>query len=438
MGPWADLSGQELPDLKRPMFPMYDRKGDTSIQAPSVGMEMPHRWSYRNCSRFYVEYKNDSTPGNEVWYFDQAEGRLVGYDKTYHQLVGRFGPDGFTPAGVRPGEHFHGELRYRTRRWHADTNSYLVCSDGVYTIDFARRTIRTFFTPAAGETVTYGSFCEDQINREWKRVFVSTDKSFHVLMEDGAPVLSIPRVQDRQKDKYFVGLGRLVNPERYFASYGPTAPSWSLAEPAEVGSTPIHFHEYDTSGRELAHRGFLRRLCPADSYANALFGAVTPMTEAAALVGASRYLRWEARLKGSTRKPVLLEYLQNTRYYIPGTSEFEVIPSGLVPGYIALIVLSAAASAIGCWLMARRHAFSRARMIGWALVGFFFGWVGWLLMLVLQQWPARVSCPNCRRLRLVTRDQCEHCGGLHAPPASDGSEIFESASALRQITLTAR
>ncbi len=162
------------------------------------------------------------------------------------------------------------------------------------------------------------------------------------------------------------------------------------------------------------------------------------MTEAAALVGASRYLRWEARRKGGTRKPVLLHYLENSRYYIPGTSVFEETPSGLVPGYLALIVLSAAASAMGCWLLARRYAFSRGRSIMWALVGFFFGWVGWLLMLVLQQWPARVSCPTCRQLRVVTRDRCEHCGGLHAPPASDGTEIFESAEALRQITLTAR
>jgi hypothetical protein len=436
IGPWTDLYGQELPDLTRPMFPMWDGKGDTSIEAPSVVTETPHLWSYRNPGRFYAEFQNDSKPGNEVWYFDLAEGRLVGYDRSYHQLVGRFGPDGFTPAGVRPGERFHGELCYRIRYWYGQTNyGYLVCSDGVYTVDFARRTIRTFFTPAAGETVTYGSSCDDEINREWKRVLVSTDKSLHFLREGGTPVLSVPRAQDCQRDKYLVVIGGLENPERYFAWYKPLG---SFAEPGEFKSTPIHFHEYDTSGHELAHRSGLQRPFPAASYAKALFGAVTPMTEAAALVGAARYLRWEARRNGGTRKPELLDYLESSRYYIPGTSAFEVTPSGLVPGYIALIVLSAAASAIGCWLLARRYAFSRARVIGWALVGVFFGWVGWLLMLVLQQWPARVSCPNCRQLRLVTRDTCEHCGGLHAAPAPDGTEIFESASALRQITLTAR
>jgi hypothetical protein len=384
IGPWTDLNRQELPELKG--------KDDSSMQAPYGGMETPLHWSYRNCSRFYIEYKNDSKPGNEVWYFDQAEGRLVGYDRSYHQLVGRFGPDGFTPAGVHPGEHFQGELRYRTSRWGAATNKYLVCSDGLYTVDFVRRTIRTLFTPAAGETVTYGRPCIDPINREWERVLVTTDKSLHVLTEDGAPVLSVPRVQDRQRDKYIVLLGALKNPDRYFAWYRPMV-DFSLAEPGEFKSTPYQYHEYDTSGRELAHRSGLQLPFPADSYAKALFGAVTPMAEAAALVGASRYLRSEARRKGSTRKLVLLEYLENSRYYIPGTSAFEVAPSGLVPGYVGLIALSGAASAMGCWLLARRYAFSRGRSIMWALVGFFFGWVGWLLMLVLQQWPARVSSP---------------------------------------------
>ena len=127
-------------------------------------METPLHWSYRNSGRFYVECENDSKPGNEVWYFDQAEGRLVGYDRSYHQLLGSFGPDGFTPAGVRPGERFQGELRYRSSVAGGQAESAcLVCSDGVYTVNFARRTIRTLFTPAAGETVTYGSSCDDRL-----------------------------------------------------------------------------------------------------------------------------------------------------------------------------------------------------------------------------------------------------------------------------------
>jgi hypothetical protein len=143
------------------------------------------------------------------------------------------------------------------------------------------------------------------------------------------------------------------------------------------------------------------------------------------------------------QKPSLLSYLESFQYYIPGTSTLATTispsaqpPSGLIPSYIALILLSAAASALGCFLLARRYAFSRAHRIGWALCGFFFGWVGFVLMLVLQEWPTRVVCPICRTLRVVTCDTCEHCGALHAAPVVDGTEIFEAAAAAPIVALT--
>src|SRR5262249_19222623 len=68
--------------------------------------------------------------------------------------------------------------------------------------------------------------------------------------------------------------------------------------------------------------------------------------------------------------------------------------------------------------------FSHSRRMGWALCGFFFGWVGLVLLLALHEWPARVACPKCRGLRVVTRATCEHCGALHALPEPDGTEVF--------------
>jgi hypothetical protein len=126
------------------------------------------------------------------------------------------------------------------------------------------------------------------------------------------------------------------------------------------------------------------------------------------------------------------------RYYIPGTSRFKETPRGSILVYVALMVLSAAASAFGCLLLAGSYAFSRVSSIAWTLVGLFFGWVGLVLMLAVQEWPARVSCPNCRRLRVVTRDTCEHCGALHALPEPDGAEILESAATVTQVALIAR
>jgi RNA polymerase subunit RPABC4/transcription elongation factor Spt4 len=49
----------------------------------------------------------------------------------------------------------------------------------------------------------------------------------------------------------------------------------------------------------------------------------------------------------------------------------------------------------------------------------------------VQEWPARESCPNCKKLRVVDRDQCEHCGADFAPPEKNGTEIFEPLIAVK-------
>ena len=288
-------------------------------------------------------------------------------------------------------------------------------------------------TPAEGETVTYVDRCEDDLDKKRALVVVSTDTSFHFLTEAGSPLVSVPRAYGR--DHGYVYAGLLESPDRYFVWYQ----SWqSFLDPEELKITPGYLLEYDADGRELARRTVPPPPFPAASYAKALFGPVTPMTEAASLVGTTRYLNSRERLQGRTRKPLLLAYLEHSRCYIPGTELYEVTPRGLIPGYIALILLSAAACALGCFLLARRYAFSRGRSIGWAVLGFLYGWVGLVLMFVLQEWPTRVTCPKCRKLRVVTRDTCEHCGTAHAAPAPDGTEIFEPTIAAPHAALIGR
>jgi hypothetical protein len=159
-----------------------------------------------------------------------------------------------------------------------------------------------------------------------------------------------------------------------------------------------------------------------------LFGLATPLTEAALFVGLTRDLRQQAHASGSGRKSVFLSFLENSEHCIPGTSRFQSTPSALIPLYVGLILLAAAGCGVGCFLLARCYAFSLLSGVSWALIGFFFGWVGLLLMLAIEDWPARVACTKCRRARVVTRDSCEHCGALHAHPAQDGTEIFETVS----------
>jgi hypothetical protein len=126
-------------------------------------------------------------------------------------------------------------------------------------------------------------------------------------------------------------------------------------------------------------------------------------------------------------------------YVIPGEERGWAERSGLVPTYVTLMLLSAVVCAVVCFVLARRYSFSGARRAGWALGGLLFGPVGLLLMLCVQQWPARIACHSCRQLRRVDRERCEHCGADHAQPAADGTEIFEEPSTtVRQLALSAR
>jgi len=408
-------------------------KAERNWRADATFLDWPIHWGYRHNARYYVGCRNDSMPGNERWYFDHAQGRLFGYDGYLHHFLGSFGPDGFRPADQKPGERFQEGLMYGTNRYQFMTPDYLTFPSGVYEVDFAGRSIRMLFKPAEGETVN--AVRRWRNDRDETHVIVSTNQAFHLVTQKGSPVVSLPRAFASEKyGPIFVG--RFENPERYFVWY--TLRLW-VREPEEYMAEPSQLLEYDAAGRELSRRTVPPFPYPATSYAQALFGLVTPMTEAAGLVETTRYVRSLERAQGSTQKSMLLDYLEGIQYYIPGTSTLATTlspatkpPRGLIPGYIALILLSATASALGCFVLARRYALSRTQRIGWALVGFFFGWVGLVLMLALQEWPARISCPKCRKLRVVTRDTCEHCGALHASPAPDGTEIFEQTAGVTQ------
>jgi hypothetical protein len=418
--PATDLEGNLPPDLRGRHV---DRNLVDEMEAPSARMDWPTFRSYRNHGWCYVKYSNDTRPAAELWFYAAAEARLLGYDAEFGQFIGSFGPDGFAPAGRAPRDRFEGELRYPTRLWDALSPAYLAFPGRVYDVDFSRRTIRALFTPPAGETVVWASRLRDRREKR-SRVVVSTDRSVHVLTEAGEPVVSAPRAYDRRLYQ-LSSVSRLENPERYAFWYTP-----SLGEPAEVATLPQYLEEYDAEGRELSRRTLPPLSEPGPSRAAALYGMATPPAEFAAVAGALRHLLSEARSGNGMDTWVPLALLERwTGAFLPGVAHGTGNQRHLLPGFVVLSLVSGAACALACLLLARRYAFSGARCAVWALCGLLFGWVGLVLMLAIQEWPARVRCPSCGRPRRVDRERCERCGAPHAPPAPDGTEIFEEAPA---------
>lgn len=420
--PVTDPDGRIPPDLRGRRV---DRTLIEEIEAPHANTDWPMFRSYRNHGRYYVEYENETRPGRERWYYAADWGRLLGYDADFHQFLGSFGPDGFVPAGQTPSaERFRGELSYPTRYWDAVSPAYLTFPGGVYDVDFSRRTIRTLFTPPEGDAVVWAGELRDRREKQ-TRVVVSTDRSVHILTEEGVPIVAAPRAYDRTRYR-LANVSRLEGPERYLVWYSP---SWFL-EPEEILTTPSYLLEYDAAGRELSRRTLAPHPESPPSPAAMLFGLITPPAELAALAGTLHHLRSESRLSQGMDTWVHQALLEQwTGHFLPGIAQGTGKQHGLLPGFLALSLLSAAAGALACFLLARRYAFSRAGRIGWALGGLLFGPTGLLVMLALHEWPARIACPKCHKPRLVLNECCEHCGAAHAAPAPDGTEVFEPTDA---------
>jgi hypothetical protein len=422
----TDLQGQELPALAGTQ---PDHAALTDLEAPLSGNAWPPFASYRNPGRVLVVCRNETSSGGEAWFYVPAQGRLLGYDRGSRRAIGSFGPDGFFPPGQQPRERFEGGLTtYPNQVFYTGPVAYLTFPGRVYMADFARRTIRTLFTPAQGQSVLWAVPWKDE-KRKLSLAVVGTDRSVHVVTESGAPVFAAPRVYDLQSHGS-VRVGRLEDPQRFVVWYEP---SWYL-RPGAGRDMPSCLVEYDLAGREIARRMVPPRPLADSASALPLFGLVTPPAEAAVLLGAVRQGLWEAgsnQGRGEIR-PLFLFAVFTTQYFIPGTRWEKARAGGQVLAFGTLMLLSALAGALICFLLARRYAFSRARCLGWALGGFFFGVVGLLLMLALQEWPARIACPSCRKPRVVSRERCEHCGAAHARPERDGTEVFEEPAATPQ------
>ncbi|HEV3118007.1 MAG TPA: hypothetical protein VGY58_13215 [Gemmataceae bacterium] len=413
----TDLAGRPLPELEgKPL----DQRAIQEIEAPVTTNPKARFRSYRNPGCWRVPYFNDSSSGGERWFYVADQGRLLGYDRS-KRLIGSIGPDGFAARDQAARERFSGALPFEpTTPFDARSPAYLDFSGRVYTVDFAQRTVKTLFTPAEGQKVLWAVRWKDE-NPKVALAVVATDQSIEVVDEAGAPVFSALRAYDR--DMYGdVRFARLDHPRRYVLWYQP---SLHLGV-AAAKTMPHYLVEYDADGHGIARRTVPHAPLVEPTYAMALFGLITPPIEASVLVEVPRFVIASIGVQSRPEiSPLPFLMFMATQVFIPGESPHSGTTAGPVFVYKGWIALSALVCALVCFVLARRHAFSGARQFGWFLGGLLFGPAGLLLMLALQDWPARIPCPNCLKLRVVTRDICEHCGSAHAAPAQDGTEIFE-------------
>jgi hypothetical protein len=394
------------------------------IEAPLSPVAFPKFDSYRHPARFMIRYQHESIPPGERWYYVPPEGILVGYDLQTKRLIGRVGPDGFVGPGERPRERFQGRPFYPDDVFDAGSCFFLDGPDAVYTVDLGRRRIWKVFTPTEGQTVQWVLPWRD-VSGKRTLAFICTDRSVQVVDEAGRTVFAAPLLDDVHQPGP-LRIARLENPRRFAIWYEPV-----LDQGVEAGKTlPGELVEYDPAGREVARRPVPPRPLARPADAQALFGLAMSPAEAAALSAGTRDI---ISLGGSYReqkvRPLVVMLVMVSNYFIPGAGWHSGADRGQVLAFEGLILVSALLCALLCFLLARSHAFSWARCVGWTLGGLLFGPAGLLLLLAVEEWPARIACPGCGKRRVVSRDTCEHCGARHAVPAADGTEVFEQSAA---------
>jgi hypothetical protein len=440
----TDREGKTPPGLKSDLVDFHALQLMEAPGADHGNGDLAVRRSYRSWIRTKVKYANDTKPGNENWFYMPDQGWLVGYDKPTKMPIGSFGPDGFARVGEQPRERFQGPIFHRSVFPEAQARDYLAFPGGVYRVDFGPRTVIKLFSPPEGQTVLWaGRFEDDQ--KKTALAFVGTSTSIEVVEETGRHLVSLPLAYDLAT-WHVQGVGRLENLGRYWVWFEP---HWYLP-PESVENLTGHLIEYSDAGLELARQPIPlllggvplhdpRMLKFEPTAFLPLCGLITPPAEFVLISGLKDYLVGDVRRQnGREMWPAISFLFFTTQFYLPSVGYLPRTPSQLTWGFGGLTLVAAVLSALISFLICRRYALAKGVCIRWACCGILFGPLGLLLLLAVQQWPARLACPQCRARRVVTLATCEHCGAAHAVPEPDGTEIFEATAASVRPLLVAR
>jgi hypothetical protein len=427
--------GQLPPGLKSELPDFHALQQLEGPQAMYGGVDLAVRRSYRSWNRSMVKHANDTKPGNENWFYVPDQGWLIGYDKLTKRSIGAFGPNGFVRAGEQPPARFQGPLFHASNFPEAQARDYLAFPQGVYRLDFGSRSVYTLFVAAEGQAVLWAGRWEDE-QQKAALAFVGTDTSIEVIEETGRHMASLPLAYD-VASWHVQGVGRLENPRRYWVWFEP---NWYLP-PDSFQTLTGHLVEYSDAGRELARQTVPMRpsgtpLCDPrmlkfepTSFIS-LCGLVTAPAEFVLLSGFKQYLVSDVRRHdGREMWPATSFFFFATQFFLPNVGYLPRTPPEQTWGFGGLMVVAALLSGLTCFLLCRRYALAPAVCVSWACCGLLFGPLGFLLLLAVQQWPARLACPKCRAPRVVTLETCEHCGAAQAVPDPDDTEIFEENTA---------
>jgi len=334
--------------------------------------------SFCNQGRFFELW---STAEKALWYLDR-HGDLRGYNAQTRKYAGSLNPPGSRGAlGREPFLQLSDPGNY----YGSDDLKLMATAKGVYQADFKARALKPVFSLTNDDEIC--GFCGDPggpiLNgNQMKFILLTTKSAVRLLDSEGGTILGVP-YQPGYVEYPQVGVFFLQ------ATNGSTAnfAVWFYPDAQmnlKSGWKMPHHVLWLGPGQTVARSADLPYLHPQTS------------------------ISWPTPLLQALLPPPA-HLASDHNIYSPWSALC-----------FALAIISAGVA----WVLARRHNASIMAGIGWTLFVFLLGVAGLLTLLCAQEWAAREPCPNCKKLRAVDRELCEHCQAPFPPPEKNGTEIF--------------
>lgn len=352
-----------------------------------------------------------------IWYYASNLRQVAAYSLRDRYQIGSIGADGAFSRNNRTARPFPRYLLSVMQDTPTGTQSLLLFRHQAYLLFAEKQTIDPLKTYDP-ETLLSSIQIVDWDNgnpsdtQEPLAYLLNAGDRFLIYSPHGKLLLRVPR-EYSQKNYPDVYVSRTPNGQRYFFRYYPPWLNGSIQR------APTLMTEVSSNGAVVAKYVlpsiYNEEVLPP-SFLVSLYGIALPSSAVAAV----NILGYATRHSDSG-------IFAGVWYNVADDLKVWV-------WLCFLSVLSGILAAILAWLIGRRCAFSRRGRWAWTVGTFWLGLLGVLLLLSLRDWPARVVCAHCGRLRVVNRDRCEHCGAEFPSLPRDGTEILDNSDDDRALT----
>jgi hypothetical protein len=321
-----------------------------------------------------------------LWYITR-DGHLTGYDAVTRRSVGSLEPDSNSGQEAPGHVQFDRSTLYHGYSFQSQANEswYRASHQTLYHVDLEHRTVTPIFSTTNSDGI--GAYNENPANHE---VLVATRDVIQLIAADGHAELAVP-YKPTFPDYDNVTVFRLQATNQFVVRFDPE--HWSNNRPGKKLLTRFEWvsGQGDIIGRQTAPK--LSWPMYNNNVANC------------------------CRLVFPTVPRLLWKY-----YY------YRIFRNDVFNQWDALSTIPLLICVLIGWVMGRRYHFTFPEQFGWAVFHALLGIPGLLAFFSVQEWPAKEPCPRCKKLRMVDREHCEHCGAEFAPPERNGTEIFAPAA----------